>query len=558
MTESELKLHLLGAYPTENESCEWKEFKNLRHAVSGKKGEDIISYISALANMEGGDLVVGVKDGTLDIVGIQDFHDYTVDNFRLRVLGKCTNLDSEDFHVECCTTSDTAKTVWIIHIPKHKSRLPVYAHDKAWQRIDHSLVEMRPERLSAILSEPVGETDWTAEIVPEANLEDLDPEALEKAREKYKEKSRGKRLAAQIDGWDTATFLDKAKITIKGQITRAAILLLGREESVHYILPHPAQVTWKLEAEERSYEHFGPPLLLNTTEVLRCIRNIKYKIFPENQLLATEVNKYDTRVILEALHNCIAHQDYTLNERIIVTERVDRLTFENGGGFYDGRPEDYFAGEVTPKRYRNRWLADAMVNLNMIDTVGHGIHTMIMAQRERYFPLPDYNQSRPDRVVLEIFGHLVDENYTKLLLERQDLPLSTVILLDRVQKRQAITEVAATMLRRAGLIEGRKPHYYVSAKVARTTNAEPSYTRNRGLEKESLKEFVLSHIRKFGPTPREKLESLLFPMLPKGLSEAKKRHKVKNLLTEMRSKDRSIRNERRGNLFLWVIRDDGE
>ncbi len=463
MTENELCRYIQGLCPKENESCEWKEFKSLKHAVSGEKGEDIISYVSALANMQGGCLIVGVKDETFEIVGIRNFHDYTPENIRQRILCKCTNLDSEGFQVEPVTTTDSNKEVWIFHVPSHKPRLPVYAHDTAWQRLGDSLTQLRPERLAAILTESIDQKDWTAGIVADASLADLDAQALDKAREKFKEKNRTASFVGEIDSWDDLTFLDKAKITIRGGITRTALFLLGRSESSHFLLPHPAQITWKLDAEEKAYEHFAPPFLLATTDVLHRIRNIKYKIFPDNYLLAAEVNKYETRVILEALHNCIAHQDYAASARITVTEKVDRLIFESSGHFYDGRPEDYFSGERTPRRYRNPWLAQAMVNLNMIDTVGHGIHSMLLAQRQRYFPLPDYSKSTPDQVVLEIFGHLIDENYTKLLLERQDLALNTVILLDRIQKKQAIPDDAAVKLRREALIEGRKPHYFVSA-----------------------------------------------------------------------------------------------
>lgn len=91
MTEAEIREHLLHHYPVENEACEWKEFKQLRHAVSGGKGEDIISYVSALANMEGGHLVLGVRDRSLDLIGIQDFHDYTHENLPPRLLGNCAN-----------------------------------------------------------------------------------------------------------------------------------------------------------------------------------------------------------------------------------------------------------------------------------------------------------------------------------------------------------------------------------------------------------------------------------------------------------------------------------
>src|SRR5690606_26279355 len=122
-------------------------------------------------------------------------------------------------------------------------------------------------------------------------------------------------------------------------------------------------------------------------------------------------------------------------------------------GFYEGKPEDYFGGEVTPSRYRNPWLTQAMVNLGMIDTMGFGINAMTQSQRKRYFPLPDYSKSSSNAVVLEIYGHVIDENYTRLLLEHQDLPLNTVILLDQVQKKQKITADAAAFLRRQGLIE---------------------------------------------------------------------------------------------------------
>lgn len=155
MNESSLQNYLREKYPEESCACEWKEFKNLAHAVSGRKGADIASYVSAIANMSGGHLIIGVRDLSLRIVGIQHFHDYTPENIRQRLLGRCTNLDSEGFWVENLITEDTRKIVWVFHIPRHRPRLPVYAHDKAWQRLDDALIEMRQERLEAILNEPM-------------------------------------------------------------------------------------------------------------------------------------------------------------------------------------------------------------------------------------------------------------------------------------------------------------------------------------------------------------------------------------------------------------------
>lgn len=557
MTEAELQAFLRARYPRENAECEWKEFKNLTHAVSGRKGDDIASYVSALANMEGGHLVVGVEDITLRVVGIQHFHDYTPENIRQRLLGRCTHLDSEGFRVEPHTTEDTGKTVWIFHIPRHRPRLPVYAHDKAWQRLDDALVEMRPERLESILHEPVDSTDWSAQIIEGATLDDLDPAALALAREKYAEKYRLAVFTADIPTWDARTFLDKAKVTIQGRVTRTALLLLGKPEASHF-LPTLPQITWKLVGEEQAYEHFGLPFLLTTTQVLHRIRNIGYKLFPQNQLLAIEVSKYDTRVILEALHNCIAHQDYSLRSRTLITEKVDRLIFENAGGFYDGKPEDYFEGEHTPTRYRNPWLSHAMVNLNMIDTVGHGIHAMILAQRNRYFPLPDYSKSEPAKVVLEVYGHTIDENYTRLLLERRDLPLTTVVLLDRVQKKQPITDDAAAMLRKTGLIEGRKPNYYVAAQVATATGNKKEYIRNRAFDDAYYKDTILAYLRKFGSATRQELERLILDKLSDVLDENQKRNKFRNLLYTMSRRDKTIEKSGGKQKGRWVPSESRE
>jgi hypothetical protein len=102
-------------------------------------------------------------------------------------------------------------------------------------------------------------------------------------------------------------------------------------------------------------------------------------------------------------------------------------------------------------------------------------------------------------------------------------------------------------------IEGDKPHYFVSVKVAAAMDTGASYTRSRGLEKQKLKEFILRHLREFGPTLWVKLEELLFEMLPADLTEKKRRNKVKNLLTEMRAEDKTIKKIGKGPKSKWTF-----
>ncbi|MDB5851867.1 MAG: transcriptional regulator [Rhodoferax sp.] len=532
MNAIELQRHLHSRFPVENARHEWKAWHSLKSNVSGRKGEDLASYVSAFANMDGGCMVLGVRDQTLAIAGIGDLAEYTVENLPHRIFGRTPNLPSVGLWVEALQASDTGAVVWIVHIPRHAPRQPVYAHDKAWQRDGDSLVELRPDRLQGILREPLAGVDWSAGIVANATLEDLDPEALAKARVKFAAKHQQERWAADMIGWDTAEFLDRAKITLHRKITRSALILLGRAESVALLSPGVAEMLWKVP-DERIAKHFGPPFILTTTALGQHIRNPNIKLFPATELLAIELPRYDTQVVLEGLHNCVAHQDYEQSARIVVLETPGRLQLTSLGGFVDGKPEDYYLGQRTPSVYRNPWLAHAMNNVGMIDKGGYGIRDMVATQRKRYLPLPDYEGSTQTRTVFNVYGQAIDENFSKLLMERTDLPLEQVIWLDRVQKRVRIGDDQAALLRRAKLIEGRKPQFFVAAKVAIATGQVVQYVHRKGLDARHYRALVLELLA-LGPQPRSTINQLLMPKLTDTLdSERRRKEFIKNLLQDM-------------------------
>ncbi len=532
MTAAQLQAWLKERYPVENERHEWKGWQNLRKHVSASAGDDVLSYASALANMEGGTLVIGVEDKTLRVTGITDVGDFTPESLPQRLAGNCLHLPVDGLRVDALTTSDTNQLVWLIHIPRHLPRQPVFSHRRAWQRVGDSLVEMHSDRLRGILTELIGGVDWSAEIVPRATMADLDPLAIAKAREKFAAKHSQERWAAEVSGWNTDEFLNRAKITLHGQITRTALLLLGHPQSVGLLPNSTAEITWKVP-EERIAKHFGPPFLLTTTEVGQHIRNPNIKLFPATELLAIELPRYDIKVILEGLHNCLAHQDYEQAGRIVVLETVGRLRLTNLGGFVDGKPEDYYIGDRTPSVYRNPWLAVAMNNIGMIDKGGYGIRDMVASQRKRYLPLPDYEGSTPIETAFNVYGQQIDENYSKILIERSDLPLEQVIWLDRVQKQHRIADDQSALLRKLKLIEGRKPNFFVSALVAKATNTQNQYVLNKAFHDDQYKGFILNRL-KLGPTTGDELRQLVIDRLPAVLSSKEKEAKVKNLRTALR------------------------
>lgn len=538
----------LRALPKENE---WVEFKTGNVTTNDKLGQYIsgLSNAACIANQAFAYLVFGINDETHQAVGTNfNFKNRKEGNEELelwirRFLSPSIKFD----HFVCDYGTNHLE---IFRIPAATGE-PTNFKNYPYIRFDSSLTDLKkyPHFLRAIYN---SQTDWSAQIVEKATLDNLDAKAIQLAREKYKEKNTNAAFYNEIDNWTDKTFLDKLKITIDGKLTNTAIILLGKPESAHFISPAVAQITWKLDTEEKAYEHFGMPLFSEITAILSKIRNVKYKFFPDNQLVATEVMKYDSEVILEALNNCIAHQDYSRHSRILLIEQINKLIFSSEGSFFEGTAEDYTAGDKTPKKYRNKWLAEAMVNLNMIDSLGYGIHKMYKSQRKRYFPLPDYTKSTRDNVVLEIYGHTIDENYSKLLIEKkEDLSLTEVILLDKVQKDLVINDNAAKLLKNKKLIEGRKPNYYISASIAELTGQKAGYIRNRGFKDDHYKKLILEYLDKYGSASKDDIDKLILDILPEVLDKQQKENKVRNLLYTMHKKDKSIINKGTARKSSW-------
>ncbi|MCC6537676.1 MAG: transcriptional regulator, partial [Bryobacterales bacterium] len=377
--------------------------------------------------------------------------------------------------------------------------------------------------------------DWSAHVVEGASLSDLDPEALAFARVQYRQKHPHQ--ATDIGAWDATTFLNKAKLSIGGRPTRTGLLLLGRPESSHFLSPAQARITWVLrdaQQREQDYQHFAPPFLLAGDRLLRKIRNLTVRHLPSGTLFPQEVTQYDPWVIRETLHNCIAHQDYPAGGRINVVESPGALLFTNLGSFIPGSVEEMIRRDAPPEVYRNPFLAQAMVNLNMIDTIGSGIKRMFTRQRERSFPLPDYELDTPQRVAVRLTGQVLDENYTRQLLTSADLDLMDVIALDKVQKRRPIEDAALQRLKTRKLIEGRRPNLFVSAQVAAASGDKASYIKNRAFDKQHYRAMVEAYLRQFGEATRADLDALLLDKLSDTLSPKQRKEFIKNLLQEMK------------------------
>lgn len=542
MTEKELQIYLQKRFPNENEACDWKEFKTIKNYFNGRPGDDVISYVAAISCMNGGHLVIGVKDHTLDIVGTDTYnYDRQAATNRLRL--ECPNLPTEGLKIEEFLTSDTNKKVWVINIPKHMPRLPVYAHKKLWQRIEDSLVEMTPSRREKILTEPLTMDDWSAQIIPDATIEDLDPKAIALAREKYKELFNGAR-DTEIDDWSDEVFLNKAKLTRKSAITRTTIILLGKSESDHFLNPSICKIRWFLRDEtdsNKDFRVFTIPMILAIEEIGSLIRNTTYTYTISGSMFPESMARYDTFTIREPLNNAIAHQDYSKGCHIDIIEYEDeKLCFKNAGHFIPESVEAVVTNDFPESHYRNPALVEAMRNVKMVETEGGGIRKLFVQQRRRFFPMPNYD-TQNSHVICTIEGRVLDENFANILVSNTSLSLADIMLLDSVQKGKTISHIAANYLRKKGYIEGRYPNVFLSSKVITPTKhvgLKASYIKNRSFDDDYFKKLIIDYIKEFGKAERTDLFTLIGKMLPEYMTERQRYDKLTNLLSSLKRKSK--------------------
>jgi ATP-dependent DNA helicase RecG len=552
-TELHALLDRLRAEPRETE---WLEFKTNRY-----EPQLLGEYLSALSNsacLHGkprGYLIFGIEDETHNVVGttFDPAAEKGKGNQLLPLwlsLGLKPNAGFEFYPFDY-----QGKRVVLFDVYPAAGQ-PVKFYGIAYIRDGSSKTELAkyPEKERQIWQCRV---DWSAHICERASISDLDPAAIAKARQEFKTKISPDKLPAaaqEVDGWDDATFLNKAKLTVRGAVTHAALLLLGRDETTALLAPAVARISWILKNdrnEEKDYEHFGPPFLLNVNRVLARIRNLTVRELPSGTLFPVELAQYDPWVIREALHNCIAHQDYSLRGRINVVESPTSLILSNVGGFLPGSVEAVIRQDAPLEIYRNPFLAEAMVNLNMIDTQGGGIKRMFQTQRRRFFPLPDFDLSNPERVVVEIPGRILDERYTRLLMANTDLDLATIMLLDRVQKRKRISPEAHRRLKAAKLVEGRYPNLIVAAQVAAVTGEKAKHIRDGGLDNRYYRDLIIELIGKHQPVSREEINELLLDKLPEVLNQDQKMDKIHNLVSSLSGK--RIRNIGSRRTSKWVL-----
>lgn len=535
---------------SENECVEFKRAENNFDIDNLGKYFSALGNEANLKNKQYSWIIFGVDDKTHKLIGTNFYRDSNFNKLKKQISDNTT--DNIGF-IEIYELIKDSKRIIMFQVPA-ASGTPINWKGFPYGRNGESLTSLTSNKIEQIKA--TANYDWSRQVIENATVDNLDKDAIQMAREQFKIKYKGKKIFNEIDNLSDINFLNKAKLTLNNKITMACMLLLGKNEDDYLMNGYTPKMTWKLYDEFNviDYEHFGIPFILNVEKLKSKIRNLRYRyMVNDNTLFPKEVDQYDNYILRELINNCIVHQDYKLRGNINIMEYKDKLIITNEGNFIPETIENVLKDGFSSPYYRNQFLANAMVNLNMIDTVGSGIRRVYDIQKKKFFPMPDYDLTTNNRVKVTLYGKIIDEKYSKILFEKTNLDIEKVMLLDRVQKNYEITKQQCNYLRKDNLIEGRYPKIYISSDIAKITGNKKDYVYNVGLENEFYKEIIMKYLNEYGSASRKEILELLNDKLPKSLDSKNKINRVRYLL-DILKKDGKIYNDAKSGGSCWKIK----
>ena len=524
------------------------EIVEFKEAKGGYNEDKIGQYFSAISNeanlkqQQYGWFVLGVSESVdKHIVGtsFKSGKSELLEKFKYGISKDLTDGISFLDVIELYPDVDGKKhRVLMFKIPASAVGIPTEWKTKYYARSGDSLVPLQQSKIDIIRQQ--NRQDWSRQIISGTSIDFLDNDAIAFARQKYKEKMNRSHISEEIEVMSDEEFLTKLKLMKNGQVTNAAMVLLGSSEYDDIFEKAPS-LMWRLygsDGELKDYEIFGVPFITVTEKIFSKIRNLTYRYMPNQlSLFPKETQQYDTWLLRELLNNGIAHSNYQLGGRIYVNEEEGCISIVNPGDFLPRTIEKVLQKTYNPPFYRNQLLADAMVKFHMIDTATSGIKKVYRIQKDKFFPMPDYDLSSETQVSVRVYGKILNEQYTYILFNHPELDLETVYLLDQVQKGKGNTlnKDAVAFLRKHKLIEGRINSLYLSAEVSKAIDDEAGYIKNKAFDDQYYKDLIIKYLKQYGKAKKKNIRNLLWDKLPDVLSETQKEYKIGNLLASLKN-----------------------
>lgn len=351
------------------QSASFYESQVLEFKETGRSPKETLVLLAdaavCFANAEGGTIVLGVNDKATTraqaLVGVEP--SYSVEAVRRGIFDRTVpSLTCNAYEWE----EDRVRLV-VIEVPPGVLPISTSA-GTATRRLGKECRPFTPDQQREMLVAR-GQVDWSAESSG-ASVRDLSRLEVERLRQLLVD--TGSEELARLTG---ARLLDALRLRVDGEVTNAAVLLLGTEELIGDLIPnygysYQYRPTAGREATSRFRQ--ARPLAAALEAILDAVERA-LELRPLNLAGGTQVQlvDYPARAVRELVVNAFIHRSYDAPGTVDVEHTPERLSVISPGGLVAGvTPANILTHPSTP---RHQLLAEVVSRVRLAERTGQGI-----------------------------------------------------------------------------------------------------------------------------------------------------------------------------------------
>jgi len=504
------------------ESEDHVEFKRCQQGNLSFNGSDkqkpsdrrkcILGYVVALANANGGYLVLGMEDAfPHKVVGTSQCEN---------ALGKLENeiYKALQIPVDAYELFDEQNNrVVVVEIPRHPVGKALRFEDVPLWRSGEELIPMPDKVLFSILQET--DPDYSQAICEGVTIDDLDKEAIDILKEKYARKQNNPTFTSLSD----RQALSDLKLIEGNKVTNAAVLLVGKAEIIQQNFPqakvqHEFRTT---EGQERFDKRlsFVAPFYILIDQLWKAVNDRNGSVPVQEGAYMFDIPFFNEEVIREVINNAFAHRDYRLASEIVIKQYPTKLSVISPGGFPIGVTlENILTVSSTP---RNRLLADVLAATGIVERSGQGMDVIFRLTLSEGKQTPDYSKTNDYQVTAILSATVKDPGFALFiksiqqeLPENQKLSVFDILTFCAIREgKQPKDKEIAKRLYSMGYLEKRGKtsaiRYILPRRYYELTGNQSEYSELTDWDDEQIWSVLFRYLKKYGTAKKTDIAKLI-------------------------------------------------
>lgn len=367
--------------------------------------DDYLKWICGFANAQGGQIYIG-KDDVGNVVNVEDYK---------KLMDEIPNKIKNNMGITAevnLLQEDGKHYIEIVVLPYS---VPISLRGRYYYRSGSVKQELTGASLNEFLLKRSGLT-WDEVTEPRATFDDID----EKSFRMYLEMSKEKDRLPDVEGLTMEEIFDKLRLTKNGELTRAGIILFGKDPRRFSTNAFVKIGRFKGDADLRFQDVEEGNLIVLLKSVLEQLdhkyltRSIEFK-----GMLRLEHSEYPIPALREMLLNALVHRTY-MGSFTQIRVYDDKITIWNDGALPEGITLESLK-HVHSSHPRNPLIADVCFKGGLIDSWGRGTVRIIETCKEAGLPEPELTERDGGFLVTLFKDNLTEEQLMKLGLNARQV-----------------------------------------------------------------------------------------------------------------------------------------